>query len=223
MIFSSKYGKKGKIKIFLKIFEKGIAICKKMWYNNKAVKQMAHWSSGQDASLSRWKLGFDSRMGHQKRNIRTKFGCFFLSKPQAWYGITPWRAWNRHRRMASPKVHLSAAWFHTALRADSIRDCVAIPYRNKLRISSTATPWFGCERRTIWQRIYCLNTRSNWLARLQSSAMNIRLILIRYIKSKNPHQVFLPTFPKHNTLKAFLICFLNLRFHWKNAVKQKVD
>ena len=27
---------------------------------------MAHWSSGQDASLSRWKLGFDSRMGHHK-------------------------------------------------------------------------------------------------------------------------------------------------------------
>ena len=27
---------------------------------------MAHWSSGQDASLSRWKLGFESRMGHHK-------------------------------------------------------------------------------------------------------------------------------------------------------------
>ena len=28
---------------------------------------MARWSSGQDASLSRWKHGFDSRTGHQKR------------------------------------------------------------------------------------------------------------------------------------------------------------
>lgn len=25
---------------------------------------MAHWSSGQDATLSRWNQGFDSLMGH---------------------------------------------------------------------------------------------------------------------------------------------------------------
>ena len=40
---------------------------------------MAHWSSGQDASLSRWKLGFDSRMGHQKskQHIARCAVCFF--------------------------------------------------------------------------------------------------------------------------------------------------
>ena len=38
--------------------------------------------------------------------------------------------------MASPKVHFSAAWFHTiALQS--------IPYRNKLRIPCTAPPWLS--------------------------------------------------------------------------------
>ena len=43
-------------------------------------KAMAHWSSGQDASLSRWKLGFDSRMGHQKskQHIARCAVCFFV-------------------------------------------------------------------------------------------------------------------------------------------------
>ncbi len=53
----------------------------------------------------------------------------FLSKPQAWHGITRQRVWHRRRRMASPKVYF--------LRLDSIRDFVAIPYRNKLRIPYT--------------------------------------------------------------------------------------
>ena len=39
---------------------------------------MAHWSSGQDASLSRWKLGFDSRMGHQKKKAAHRKMCCFL-------------------------------------------------------------------------------------------------------------------------------------------------
>ena len=38
----------------------------------------AHWSSGQDASLSRWKLGFDSRMGHQKKKAAHLAMCCFL-------------------------------------------------------------------------------------------------------------------------------------------------
>ena len=50
---------------------------KKVWYNTKAVKQTARWSSGQDASLSRWKHGFDSRTGHQKRQVSFE-ACLFL-------------------------------------------------------------------------------------------------------------------------------------------------
>ena len=66
----------------------------------------------------------------KKDNIRTfSSDVIFLSKPQAWYGITRQRVWNRRRRMASPKVH--------SLRLDSIRDFVAIPYRNQLRITYT--------------------------------------------------------------------------------------
>ena len=51
----------------------------------------------------------------------------FLSKPQAWYGITRKRVWYRRRRMASPKVHFlrldsipSCNGFHTMLCIDSI-------------------------------------------------------------------------------------------------------
>ena len=70
---------------------------------------MAHWSSGQDASLSRWKLGFDSRMGHQKkkdtscvlfsfchprnrtrsRETRTKPFCFFHQRVNRGRNIAP--------------------------------------------------------------------------------------------------------------------------------------
>ena len=58
----------------------------------------------------------------------------FLSKPQAWYGITLRRVWNCRRRMASPKVYSScvlipcdtscqfhsatSCGFHTSLRDD---------------------------------------------------------------------------------------------------------
>ena len=42
---------------------------------------MAHWSSGQDASLSRWKLGFDSRMGHHKRKTLKRASFFFCGDP----------------------------------------------------------------------------------------------------------------------------------------------
>ena len=48
-----------------KKIQKTLAIHKRICYNIQA-RNKAHWSSGQDASLSRWKLGFDSRMGHQR-------------------------------------------------------------------------------------------------------------------------------------------------------------
>ena len=109
----------------------------------------------------------------KKDNIRTTFGCYLfiqaaglawnhtpacMASPQA-YGITRKRA-----SLSSCGLipYSSASWFHSlALRA--------IPYRNKLRISSTATPWFGCERRKIWQRICCLNIPNNWLVILFES------------------------------------------------------
>ena len=81
-----------------------------------------------DAGLQQG-VRLQSSVAHQKNNIRIRFGCYFLSKPQAWYGITRKRAWHCRRRMASPKVYI--------LRLDSIRDFVAIPYRNKLRIPYT--------------------------------------------------------------------------------------
>ena len=40
---------------------------------------MAHWSSGQDASLSRWKLGFDSRMGHQNKKDTRRVSFFVFA------------------------------------------------------------------------------------------------------------------------------------------------
>ena len=43
-----------------------------MCYNKQVVNDKARWSSGQDASLSRWKHGFDSRTGHQKRRWSSK-------------------------------------------------------------------------------------------------------------------------------------------------------
>ena len=68
-------------------------------------------------------------------NKKTNCGSsFYLSKPQAWHGITLWRVWNCRRRMASPKVYSScvlipcdtscqfhtatSCGFHTSLRDD---------------------------------------------------------------------------------------------------------
>ena len=95
---------------------------------------MARWSSGQDASLSRWKHGFESRTGHQKRKHPNKFGCFLFIQAAdlAWhqcacalYGIAE-GAW-----------HHAQAYIRISLRLDSIRDFVAIPFRNELRITYT--------------------------------------------------------------------------------------
>jgi len=75
-------------------------------------------------------------MAHQnqrKPNLRVRLSLV-LSKPQAWYGITRQRVWNRRRRMASPKVHFCGLipydaphrfhavfdGFHATLRVDFI-------------------------------------------------------------------------------------------------------
>ena len=62
---------------------------------------MAHWSSGQDASLSRWKHGFDSRTGHQKKNkVQHRCTLFFFCRPIR--GISPGES---SRRLASLGSH----------------------------------------------------------------------------------------------------------------------
>ena len=69
--------KSKKVKKIEKIFKKGIAKLKDLWYNVKALSK-ARWSSGQDASLSRWKRGFDSPTGHQKRKHFERSAFLFL-------------------------------------------------------------------------------------------------------------------------------------------------
>ena len=51
----------------------------------------------------------------------------FLSKPQAWYGITRKRVWDRRRRMASPKVYFLRL-YSIPSATDSIQCFALIPY-----------------------------------------------------------------------------------------------
>ena len=81
-----------------KKIQKTLAIYKRICYNIQA-RNKAHWSSGQDASLSRWKLGFDSRMGHQ-RTKHLEWGAFFV----LWWPI-------RHR----PRPKRRAFWIRVRI------------------------------------------------------------------------------------------------------------
>ena len=69
---------------FLKKFKKGVAFSESLVYNNyclvavtkktQAKMNKAPWSSGQDASLSRWNQGFDSPRSHlESPYLRTFF------------------------------------------------------------------------------------------------------------------------------------------------------
>ena len=74
----------------------------------------------------------------KKDNIRTKrFGCYLFIQAA---GL----AWNQCAcalyGIAKGVWHHAQACIRVSLRLNSIRDFVAIPYRNKLRIPSTATP-----------------------------------------------------------------------------------
>ena len=74
--FSKKYQKNRKFpQLFLKKVLTFTPSCDIIFKH----KAMAHWSSGQDASLSRWKLGFDSRMGHHKENTIATRWCFLYA------------------------------------------------------------------------------------------------------------------------------------------------
>ena len=55
-----------KLKKTQTFFDLGIAKPKEVCYNKRALNK-ARWSSGQDASLSRWNQGFDSPTGHLER------------------------------------------------------------------------------------------------------------------------------------------------------------
>ena len=139
--FRKNQKKSKKIKTF---FQKPIAFLKKMWYNNQVART---WPLSQAAKTS---PSHGEGMGSipvgvtKKENIRTCSDVFFLSKPQAWYGITRQRAWNRRRRMASSKMHF--------LRLDSIRDCVAIPYGSTSRFHTRLRLDFIHAFGVIWMR-----------------------------------------------------------------------
>ena len=79
----------------------------------------------------------DSSYGSPKKITSELFSSdvIFLSKPtkEAWYGI---RRLRRHG--ITSKTWMSSRVSVYLRRLDSIRDCVAIPYRNELRIPSTA-------------------------------------------------------------------------------------
>ena len=95
---------------------------------------MARWSSGQDASLSRWKHGFDSRTGHQKRKHPNKFGCFLFIQAAD-------LAW--HQCACALSGIAEGAWHHAQacifsfLRLDSIQLCELIPFA---RVASNSIP-----------------------------------------------------------------------------------
>ena len=57
-------------------------------YHSKSEYDVLSWSSGQDASLSRWNQGFDSPWEYQKNDILR--GVAFLSGIQA-RGVEPER------------------------------------------------------------------------------------------------------------------------------------
>ena len=75
----------------------------------------------------------------KKENIRTLFGCFLFIQAA---GLV----WNQCAcalyGIAKGVWHHAQACIRIPLRLDSMRDCVAIPYRNRLRIPYTASPWF---------------------------------------------------------------------------------
>ena len=84
-------------------------------------------------------------MDHQK-NIQTLFGCFFIQADEGGLG------WNQ--RAMRVVWHHAPACMESAVRLyfrrlDSIRDFVAIPCRNKLRIPYTPAAWFGWERKSM--------------------------------------------------------------------------
>ena len=62
-----------------------------MFRNKRKEKNTVPWSSGQDASLSRWNQGFDSPRHYQVKPIRTQSSSgprsdlFFLWKASASY------------------------------------------------------------------------------------------------------------------------------------------
>ena len=76
------------IKNFWKKLKKGVAFSESLVYNNyclvavtkKTQTKMnkAPWSSGQDASLSRWNQGFDSPRSHWWRSAECSVDLFFF-------------------------------------------------------------------------------------------------------------------------------------------------
>ena len=73
-------------------------------------------------------LGSESLMAHQKRKIRTPFGFFFLSKPQAWHIIAAQRAVHIISPCGAVSHHALACIF---LRLDDIQTFGLMIYRRQ--------------------------------------------------------------------------------------------
>ena len=119
------------------------------------------------------------------------------------------------------ELRLVRAWHHAPAcifrRLDNIHSFGMIPYSpyglrtyRLRRISSTATPWFGCEgceRRTKWQKISCLNIQKNLPQNVNYSANLSAEIPTPFFSFANPHQACLLTSPRlsDKTMENFLI------------------
>ena len=116
-------------------------------------------------------------------------------------------------------------------RLDNIQHFVLIPYSpcglriyRLRRISSTATPWFGCdgrERRTKWQRIYCSSIPNNLPQNVNYFANLSVEIPTPFFSFANPRQACSQISPRRSIRKALRICSLNSRLQEKSAPKQK--
>ena len=93
------------------------------------------------------------------------------------------------------------------------------------RISSTATPWFGCEgreRRTKWQKISYLNILKNLPQNVNYFANLSAVILTPFSNFANPRQACSQISPRRSILKALPICSPNSRSREKSARKQSL-
>ena len=92
------------------------------------------------------------------------------------------------------------------------------------RISSTATPWFGCEgreRRTKWQKISCLNIQKNLPQGANCSANLSAAIPTPSFSFANPRQACSQISPRRSIPTVLRICSQNSRVQEKSAPKQK--
>ena len=127
------------------------------------------------------------------------------------YGITRKRVFSRRLDNIHPFGMISYS-------PDGLRT-----YRLR-QISYTPSAWWGFEgreRRTTWQKIFCLNIPKSLPQNANCFANLSAVIPTRFSNFANPRQVCLPILPKRNILKALPICSLNSRLQEKSVQKRK--